>query len=308
MDISASDNKINSKISAVFSWSGGKDSAYALYKVLLEGIYEVRYLLSTFNGNFKRLSMHGVREELMDAQAASIGLPLLKVYVYESHNDEYERQMAATLAAAAKEGILHIIYGDIFLEDLRRYREETMRPLGLQCVFPLWKKNTKIMVNEFIDAGFKTVICCTNDAYLNEDWVGKTINKQFIQNLPPFTDACGENGEFHSFCFDGPIFKEAIPFTLGEKVYKPLDIAATDSPVKTLGFWYIDLLPVVETQAAIKACSQCGADFECKVNDIASCQCVGIQLTHAARQNLAAKYSGCLCKNCLSIPSSCEVP
>lgn len=238
----------NKPIPAVFCWSGGKDSSYALHKVITAGVYEVKYLLSTFNGVYNRLSMHGVREELIEAQAKSIGLPLLKVYVYEADNAEYERQMNATLQLIKEQGINTVIYGDIFLEDLRQYRENKMAALQMQCVFPIWQVNTAWMVNDFVQQGFQSVICCINDGYLDAGWAGRIINASFIADLPVTVDPCGENGEFHSFCFDGPVFKTPIPITIGEKTYKPLLIKTTDHPtpikdVGTKGFWFCDLLP-----------------------------------------------------------------
>lgn len=238
----------NKPIPAVFCWSGGKDSSYALHKVITAGVYEVKYLLSTFNGVYNRLSMHGVREELIEAQAKSIGLPLLKVYVYEADNAEYERQMNATLQLIKEQGINTVIYGDIFLEDLRQYRENKMAALQMQCVFPIWQVNTAWMVNDFVQQGFQSVICCINDGYLDAGWAGRIINASFIADLPDTVDPCGENGEFHSFCFDGPVFKTPIPITIGEKTYKPLLIKTTDHPtpikdVGTKGFWFCDLLP-----------------------------------------------------------------
>lgn len=229
------------------SWSGGKDSSYALHKVLQQGLYDVKYLLSTFNGNYKRLSMHGVREELIEAQAASVGIPLLKVYVYEASNAEYEKQMQEILLQAKAENINHVIFGDIFLEDLRQYREQKMALLDMHCVFPIWKMDTKWLVNDFIAQGFKTCVCCINDGYLDESWCGRMIDNSFLKVLPSTVDACGENGEFHSYCFEGPIFKKPIQIIIGEKTYKALEIKTSDHPttipdVGTKGFWFCDLL------------------------------------------------------------------
>ena len=237
------------KIPAIMSWSGGKDSSYALHKVLQQGLYEVKYLLSTFNGNYKRLSMHGVREELIATQAESIGIPLLKVYVYEASNAEYEKQMQEILLQAKAENINHVIFGDIFLEDLRQYREQKMAAINMHCVFPIWKTDTQWMVNDFIAQGFKTCVCCINDGYLNESWCGRMIDDSFVKDLPPTVDACGENGEFHTFCFEGPIFKKPVKIIKGEKTYKALEIKIADHPthipdVGTKGFWFCDLLLV----------------------------------------------------------------
>ncbi len=231
---------------AIFCWSGGKDSAFALYKVLQEKEYQVEALFTTVNENFKRVSMHGVREELIERQAKSIGLPGYKMYVKEGSNAEYERNMEAFLNEQKAKGIEYVIFGDIFLEDLRLYRENNMAKVGMKAVFPLWKKDTKELADSFIKNGFKTILCCTNDAYLGEKEVGELFTKDFVQNLPANVDPCGEHGEFHSFCFDGPIFKEPVKFEKGEKVYKPIEIKVTkDHPPITgpraNGFWFCEL-------------------------------------------------------------------
>ena len=231
---------------AIFCWSGGKDSSYALHKILSEKQFEVKYLLTTVNEKFKRISMHGVRQELLHLQASSLGIPLLKVFVSEGTNTEYEQQMEKTLLDVKAEGISHVIFGDIFLEDLRAYREKNLAKVDMKAVFPLWKINTRWLIEDFVDKGFKTITCCINDGYLSEDWAGREIDKLFIQELPDTVDPCGENGEFHTFCFGGPIFNRKIDFTIGEKIYKPL-IVETDSVCtstsSTKGFWFCDLIP-----------------------------------------------------------------
>ncbi|HXC06660.1 MAG TPA: diphthine--ammonia ligase [Bacteroidia bacterium] len=232
---------------ALFCWSGGKDSAMALYQVRQEKEYDVMYLLTTINENFKRVSMHGVREEMLELQAAATGIPLIKMYVKDGNNDEYERNMEKILLDLKKEGIHHVIFGDIFLEDLRRYREKNMEKVQMKVVFPLWKKNTTELMESFFKLKFRTITCCVNDAYLSEDQVGAEIDEAFIRNLPPEVDPCGENGEFHTFCFDGPVFLHPVSFTLGEKVYRPLEIKTDDSVCtsesKTKGFWFCDIIP-----------------------------------------------------------------
>jgi len=232
----------------IFCWSGGKDSSLALYKILRSGEWDVCYLLTTINGNHRRISMHGVREELLDAQTAAIGIPQLKVFTYEASNAEYEKQMETVLLQAKAEGIDHVIFGDIFLEDLRLYRENNLAKIGMAAVFPLWKKDTAELIAEFLLLGFKTITCCINDAFLNEAHVGEIIDQNFIDQLPANVDPCGENGEFHTFCFDGPLFKEPVPFTKGGKKYMPLFVKEGDDEVcktenKTKGFWYCELLP-----------------------------------------------------------------
>lgn len=232
------------KTKAIFCWSGGKDSAYALYRVILENRYEVSYLLTTVNKTFQRISMHGVREDLLHAQAEALGFPLLKVEVEEGSNAEYERQMEAVLMKVKAEGITQVIFGDIFLEDLRSYREANLAKVGMNAVFPLWKLPTAELVRDFIAKKFRTLLCCTNDAYLDESWLGREINDAFLRDLPVEVDPCGENGEYHTFCFDGPVFRHSISVQHGETVYKPLQANMTepsDRPV-TKGFWFIDLL------------------------------------------------------------------
>jgi len=235
---------------AIFCWSGGKDSSYCLHKVLTEKLFDIKYLLTTINDKFKRISMHGVREELLENQAKSIGIPLLKVKVTEGTNNEYEKQMETVLLQAKSGGINNIIFGDIFLEDLKIYRENNLKKVGMKGIFPIWKMDTKILINDFISRRFKAVICCTNDGYLGEEWLGREIDKSFIDELPAIVNPCGENGEYHTFCYDGPLFKKKIDFTIGEKVYKALEIKTEDvctpsTNVTTKGFWFCDLLPIM---------------------------------------------------------------
>jgi uncharacterized protein (TIGR00290 family) len=234
------------KEKAIFCWSGGKDSALALYKVSLEDKIEVVALLTTVNANFRRVSMHGVREELVEEQARAIGLPLIKMYVAEGNNAEYERNMEAVLLKYKKQGVSMVIFGDIFLEDLRAYRENNLSKVGMKAEFPLWKRDTKELVKEFIALDFKTITCCVNDHYLQEKNVGVLIDSDFVKELPSEVDPCGENGEFHSFCYDGPLFHYPVRFSKGEKLYKPLEIKRSDNidPPANKGFWFCELLPL----------------------------------------------------------------
>jgi uncharacterized protein (TIGR00290 family) len=240
----------------IFCWSGGKDSALALNRILQDGRYEVITLLTTCNEHFQRVSMHGVRVELLEQQAAAIGLPLDKVFVSQrSSNDEYQQKMSACLLAHKALGATSCAFGDIFLEDLKRWREENLAKVGLRGIFPLWKNDTRELIREFFALGFSTVICCVNDAYLGEDAVGRKIDENFIASLPAEVDPCGENGEFHSFAYAGPIFKQPVQFAVGEKVYRPVEqthptdanssYVCPPSPRRTKGFWFCDLLPVL---------------------------------------------------------------
>jgi uncharacterized protein (TIGR00290 family) len=242
-----------SKEKVVFCWSGGKDSALALNRVLNDASYEVVALLTTCNEHFERVSMHGVRMALLDRQAQAIGLSLEKVFVSrQSSNEEYQKKMSDCLLAYKARGVTGCVFGDIFLEDLRLWREQNLALVGLRGIFPLWKVASNELIQEFISAKFGSVVCCTNDAYLDESFVGKTIDADFVASLPADVDPCGENGEFHSFAFAGPIFKESVKFQVGEKVYRPLEethpaVASTVCPApgarRTKGFWFCDLLP-----------------------------------------------------------------
>src|SRR5687768_12882759 len=210
------------KKSAVLFWSGGKDSALALYRLRQSNEMEVKCLITTVNERFRRISMHGIREELLDRQARETGIPLLKMYVKEGTNQEYEQTLLNYFSAFRDEGIDHVIYGDIFLEDLRKYRDALLEKAGLKGVYPLWKENTGKLVRELLGSGFRTITCCTNDAFLDEKWVGKELDEKFLSQLPAGVDACGENGEYHTFCYAGPVFGRNIDFTVGEKIYRPL--------------------------------------------------------------------------------------
>jgi uncharacterized protein (TIGR00290 family) len=237
----------------VFCWSGGKDSALALHRLRVEGRYDVVSLLTTCNEHFQRVSMHGVRIELLEQQAQAIGLPLEKMFVSQrGSNDEYIERMNGHLLDYKARGVTRFAFGDIFLEDLKRWREENLARLGLLGLFPIWKADSRHLIHEFLSLGFGSIICCVNDAYLDETALGRHIDADFIHSLPADVDPCGENGEFHSFAFAGPIFKQPLQIKVGEKVYRPVEEPdpATTSAVcpspgarRTKGFWFCDLLP-----------------------------------------------------------------
>lgn len=232
------------KKKAIFSWSGGKDSSLCLHHILQQHKYEVSYLLTSINGNLKRVSMHGIHETLVEAQANSIGIPLKKVYVYEASNQEYEQQLTKVLLELKEEGIDTVIFGDIFLEDLRKYREEKLASINMIAVFPLWQKDTGTLIKEFLDLNYKTLVCCGNDAYLNEEHVGKIITHDFINQFAKDIDPCGENGEYHTYCYEGFIFKIPISIKVTDKIYKPLEtsLQILDKNNKiTKGFWYANI-------------------------------------------------------------------
>ncbi|MCG9792725.1 Dph6-related ATP pyrophosphatase [Flavobacterium algicola] len=240
------------KTKALFNWSSGKDSAIALYKILQNPEIEISCLLTSVNKQFQRISMHGVRVELLQQQAKSIGIPLEIMTVPEMPTMEvYESVMKETLLKLKENGITHSIFGDIFLEDLRSYREEKLASLNMTALFPLWKRDTNDLINEFLSLGFKTIVVCVNEKYLDKSFVGRIIDHDFINDLPENVDACGENGEFHTFTFDGPIFSTPVNFKIGEIVYRKYEkptaqkasntACNTDDSAFEFGFWYCDL-------------------------------------------------------------------
>lgn len=226
---------------AVFNWSGGKDSTLALHYILLERKFNIHCLLTTVNDSFDRVAMHGVRALLLEQQAAKLQLPLHQVRLPEMPDMKtYEDAIATHFQILRNQGVENSVYGDIFLEDLKIYREEQMDKLGMKAIFPLWKRDSRELINEFISLGYKTIIVCAKDGL--QEFCGRVIDHSFLADLPVGVDPCGENGEFHTFVFDGPIFKEPIDFKLGELVYKNLSTSSKSDEV--LGYWYIDLIPI----------------------------------------------------------------
>ncbi len=224
---------------AFFNWSGGKDSALALYKILNGSAYKVNALLTNISAEFDRISMHGVRKELLLKQAESLQIPLRILKLPKDASMEaYNELMYLQLATFKKNGFTHSIFGDIFLEDLKKYREERLDEVGLKAVFPLWKQDTLDTVKEFIGLGFKAIVVCANAKLLDESFVGRKIDQSFLNDLPSEVDPCGENGEFHSFVYDGPIFSTPIPISAGEKVLRHYN----EGKEWDSSFWYCDLL------------------------------------------------------------------
>lgn len=236
---------------AYFNWSTGKDSSLALYHILKNKEYNVTQLVTTVNKDYERVSMHGLREALLDAQAERLQLPLQKIYFpAEVSMSSYDATMKKATQKLVANGFRHGIFGDIFLEDLRKYREEKLQEVGITGVFPLWKKDTKTLLKELLALGFKAITVCVNAKLLDESFVGRILDENFINDLPSTVDPCGENGEFHTFVFDGPIFSSPIDFTIGEKVLKTYgsskkdeDTCGTDDSAWDTAFWYCDLIP-----------------------------------------------------------------
>lgn len=216
----------------VVSWSGGKDSSMALYEISKDPAVEVLALLGTFRQNEDRINIHGVRRLLIEQQAKSLGLPLEKMVIKKGASDvEYEKAFLVTLQKYKVQGAKKVLFGDIFLEDVKGFREETLRKIGMHGVYPLWKKDTTELSRAFVEAGFKAVITVVDSKVLGKEFVGKTYDKEFLEALPEGVDPCGENGEFHSFVFDGPIFRQPVKFVLGE-------VVLVDNR-----FWHCDLVP-----------------------------------------------------------------
>ncbi|WP_246455781.1 adenine nucleotide alpha hydrolase [Hymenobacter citatus] len=228
-------------ISITMSWSGGKDSALALYHLLRNNYYQVTHLLTNVNAHYGRVSMHGVRVELLEAQAQRLALPLHQVRLPESPSmSEYEQHMQAALQELQAQGTLHVAFGDIFLEDLRAYREQQLTRLAMQALFPLWQRPATELLHEYLTLGFRAVVVCVNEAYLDRSFCGRLLDADFLRDLPAGVDPCGENGEYHTFLFDAPYFPHPIPFQRGDIVRRTYPAPVGEAPLSA--FWYCDIL------------------------------------------------------------------
>ena len=220
------------------NWSSGKDSALALAMMLRNADFEVAALLTTLSADYNRIFMHGVREALLDAQAARIGIPMVKAALPAwPDNSKYEAKMAEVMEAFKKEGVTHSAFGDLFLEDLKTYREAQLGKAGMTGLFPLWKIPTPEVINMLEAQGIEAVTVCVDASVLDASFLGKRINRAFVASLPPNVDPCGENGEFHTFVYNAPYFSEPVAFEFGETVHRKYGGAGA-------GFHFIDLLPM----------------------------------------------------------------
>lgn len=236
---------MNSKKKATVSWSGGKDSAFALYKILASGQFEVVNLHTVFDQDTKRVGLHGVRETMIEKQAINVGFPLEKIYLPASEDhDCYKSTMQNFYRSCWRQGIEGVVFGDIFLEDLRDFRISLLEPNKLMGFFPLWKISSKILLNDFIDLGFKTILCSADANFFSQSGL-TVVDHKFQDTLHPAVDPCGENGEFHTFVFDGPLFKEPIPFIKGDVVKKTYRYRKKESDEAMTelesSFWFQDL-------------------------------------------------------------------
>lgn len=201
------------------SWSTGKDSAYALHQIRQIDKYEVVGLLSTITKEYDRVAMHSTRHELLKKQAERVGIPLYPLFIPSScSNAIYEARMQIFLEQAIKQGITHVVFGDLFLEDIRKYRESKLATINITPLFPLWGKNTASLAKEMINAGIKAVITCIDPKKLDPSFIGRQFDEQLLSDLPNGVDPCGEHGEFHTFVYDGPMFCNSIPISIGTVV------------------------------------------------------------------------------------------
>lgn len=223
----------------LFSWSGGKDSMLALHVLLDDPRYEVAGLLTTVAGDYRRISHHGVREELLRAQACALDLPLEVLYLpaQDCTNAEYEACLGEALARRARAGVRTVAHGDLFLEDLRAYRERSLARVGMRAVFPIWGRDTRALIGVLEALGYRAVLCCVDAARLGPEFAGRAVDAALLADLPADVDPCGENGEYHSFVWDGPRFRFPVPLRTGELATRA-------------GRHFIDLLPDVGTPVA----------------------------------------------------------
>jgi uncharacterized protein (TIGR00290 family) len=220
-----------SKPRALVSWSSGKDSAFAVHELWKQDTIEIVGLLSTVTEPYERVAMHGVRVALLKRQAQELGLPLYQVEIpYPCPNQIYERRMAEAIEHAQRAQVTHIVFGDLYLEDVRRYRETMLAQTGIQPLFPLWQRPTRALAHAMIASGLKAVITCVDPQQLSPSYAGKDYDATFLANLPEGVDPCGERGEFHTFVFDGPMMGNPIQIDIGETVERD-------------GFVFADVLP-----------------------------------------------------------------
>ena len=205
----------------LLAWSGGKDSSLALHELQRTGAYRVAALLTTVTEGYDRISMHGVRRQLLEKQAKSLGYPLGIVLIPRTCTDEvYGARMKQVLERWLRRGATGVVFGDLFLEDVRAYRERNLGRVGMKGLFPLWKSDTRELARRFIDLGFKGIVTCVDSKALSGEFVGRDYDEQFLEELPAAIDPCGENGEFHTFVYDGPIFRERVDVIRGEIVLR----------------------------------------------------------------------------------------
>ncbi len=240
------------KNQVVLNWSGGKDASLALWRIWKDNILKPHILLTTINGDLQRVTMHGVPVSLIEKQANQIGLPLEFTELPENISMTKYSEITERVALKHKnQGVTKYVYGDINLEDLKKFRDKELSKSGIEGIYPLWNSNTSELAQEFINSGFKAIVVAISSKVLDESFVGREFDQTFLDDLPATVDPCGENGEFHTFVYDGPIFKNRIEFKTGKVTYKQYspskdddDCFCCDSDTQTAwdkGFWFCDL-------------------------------------------------------------------
>jgi uncharacterized protein (TIGR00290 family) len=282
------------KTRVVTSWSGGKDSALMLDRLLRDQRYEVVGLITTLDESTRRISAHDVRLDLVQRQADATGLPLHVVSLPPNpSNDVYLARFAQALGTL--DDVSTIAFGDIFLEDLRAWRESAFHAMGMTSIFPLWGERSSDLASAFFASGFCAVLCCVNGARLSQAFLGRLYDANLIAALPEIVDPCGENGEFHTFTFDGPIFRDPVRYVAGETSYRPV---MHGSPVN--GHWFLDLLPAQTTPSR---CPLCDSDNACAmVAGQQDCWCFTERIPVETRERIPpyARNIACICQACAS--------
>lgn len=229
MDVVRADSPAITGVEPILvGWSGGKDSSLAVHAIRRDPALRIHALITTITETYDRISMHGVRVSLLERQAAAIGCPLTKVSIPPNCSNElYEQKMEALMRGYYDEGIRRCAYGDLFLEDIRAYRDRNLAKVDMTAIYPVWGIDTKQLARDFVDQGFRAVLTCVNPKKLDPSFCGRELDHAFLDALPESVDPCGENGEFHTFVFDGPIFREPVPIERGEIVERD-------------GFWFAD--------------------------------------------------------------------
>lgn len=232
---------MNQRQKAVFNWSGGKDSALALYKILRENEFDVVSLLTTINEETLTSSIHSIPLKLLSKQAESIGIPLHEV-LFAKNLANYDEKMCEVVDYFKQRGVTHFIFGDIFLSDVKTYRETKLNPLGIKVVEPLWGKSSEEVMDEFLKSGIKTKIIVTQADKLDEEFIGKNIDQNTINSFPRDVDICGENGEYHTFSYAGAIFKKDIDFSISKTSKISYDIKLDNGQVETFEYWQAEIV------------------------------------------------------------------
>ncbi len=281
----------------VVSWSGGKDSALMLDRLLRDERYDVVALATTVDETSGHVTAHGISVELVRCQSDALSIPLVIVPLPpQPSNEIYLERFRQTLLTGALDATV-IAFGDIFLQDLRLWRERSFATMGVTSLFPLWGGDSLELAAELRSRGFSAVLCCVNGAHLDKSFLGRLYDDRLFESLPRTVDRCGENGEFHTFVFDGPIFRHPVQYVAGETTYRQ---AVRGSPV--FGHWFCDLLPAETTP---NRCPLCGGDNACAAaSGESGCWCFTERIPAEVRSRIPpyARDVACLCRTCATVP------